>query len=114
MKFWEELSTPWHSKRCRRRTTWIRIILKCTACSPRTGTSFRANLASIHVETVELCACQKVPIDRQTDRQTAFCLYVVDIVDMQINLSGEDFWLDCNILPIMLTLCLMLSVTYLC
>ena len=71
MKFRQESSTPWHSKRCRRQTTWIRTILKCTPCSPRTGASFRANLARIRGETAKLRVCQKVP----TDRQTAFRLY---------------------------------------
>ena len=38
------------------------------------GASFQANLASIHRETAELHACQKMP----TDRRTAFRLYLVD------------------------------------
>ena len=67
VKFQQELSTPWHSKRCRRRTTWIRTILKRTPCSPRMGASFRANLARIRGETAKLRACQKVRTDRQTD-----------------------------------------------
>ena len=74
MKFWHESSTPWHSKRCRRQTTWITNILKSTAYSPRRGVSFRANLALIRGGAAELRACQKVP----TDRQTAFRLYIVE------------------------------------
>ena len=69
LKFRQESSTPWHSKRCRWRTTWIRTILKRTPCSPRMGASFRANLARIRGETANLRACQKVPTDRQTDRR---------------------------------------------
>ena len=69
LKFQQESSTPWHSKRCRRRTTWIRTILKRTPYFPRTGASFRANLTRIRGETTKVCACQKVPTDRQTDRQ---------------------------------------------
>ena len=75
MKFRQESSTPLHSKHRRRRKTWIRNILKSTACSLRKGASFQANLASIRGETAELHACQKVP----TDRQTAFRLYIVYI-----------------------------------
>ena len=75
LKFWQESSTPLHSKRCRWRTTWIRTILKCTLYSPMTGTSFRVNLARICGEPTKLRACQKVP----TDRQTVFRLYIVDI-----------------------------------
>ena len=41
------------------------------------GASFRANLASIRGETTELRACRK-SADRQTDRQTAFHLYIVE------------------------------------
>ena len=63
VKFQQESSTPWHSKRCRWRTTWIRTILKCTPCSPRMGASFRANLARIRGETAKLRACQKVRTD---------------------------------------------------
>ena len=48
------------------------------------GASFRANLASIRGETTELRACQKVRTDRQTDRQTAFRLYIVDIYSKAI------------------------------
>ena len=42
------------------------------------GASFRANLVQTRGETAKLRACQKVPTDRQTDRQTAFRLYIVD------------------------------------
>ena len=67
LKFRQESSTPWHSKRCRRRTTWIRTILKRTPYSPRMGASFQANLVQTRGETAKLRACQKVPTDRQTD-----------------------------------------------
>ena len=75
-KFQQESSTPWHSKRRRRRTTELRSILKKSPCSPRMGASYRANLASIRGETAELRACRKKC--GQTDRQTAFRLYIVD------------------------------------
>ena len=64
-RFRHESSTPWHLKRRRRQMTWITNILKSTAYSLRTGASFQANLASIHGETMELRACQKVRTDRQ-------------------------------------------------
>ena len=48
------------------------------------GASFRANLARIRGETAKLSACQKVPTDRQTDRQTAFRLYIVDIYNHKV------------------------------
>ena len=78
LKFRQESSTPWHSKRCRRRTTWIRTILKRTPCSPRTGASYRANLARIRVEKPRSYVRAEKSADRWTDRQTAFRLYIVD------------------------------------
>ena len=48
------------------------------------GASFRANLARIRGETAKLSACQKVRTDRQTDRQTAFRLYIVDTCDLEM------------------------------
>ena len=76
LKFRQESSTPWHSKRRRWRTTELRTILKKSPCSPRIGASYRASLVSIRGETTELRACQKKC--GQTDRQTAFRLYIVD------------------------------------
>ena len=70
LRFSRKLSTSWHSKHRRWRMVAIRAFLKCT---PKRGVLFRANLVSNCGETTELHACRK-----SADRQTAFCLYIVD------------------------------------
>ena len=44
-----------------------------------TQLSFRASPVSIDADTTEISVCQKMEMDGQTDGQTAFHLYIIDI-----------------------------------
>ena len=60
-----------------------------------TQLSFRASSVSIDADTTEISACQKMRTDGQTDRQTAFQLYIKDYTIVVCNYYLELLLCDC-------------------
>ena len=52
-----------------------------------TQLSFRVSPVSIDADITEISACQKMRTDRQTDRQMAFQLYIIDFKKFCVSVS---------------------------